>query len=147
LCQGFIDLSARRITAFSDTVEHRDFTEPFSNRLSQLVLESAIKQGVTICEGGIYANLDGPRYETPQEIEALKVLGANVVGMTAASEAIVMRELNVPYACVCVVTNAAAGIQGDALNHQEVVEVMEMKGKVLLDLLLNTARSIGADWE
>jgi 5'-methylthioadenosine phosphorylase len=120
-------------------VEHRDFTEPFSDQLRQTVLKAAQERGVSVASGGIYANMNGPRYETPQEVKTAAILGANLVGMTAGSEAVVMRELKVPYACVCVVTNAAAGIEDGPLDHQDVVAVMEQKGKTLLSLLLESA--------
>jgi 5'-methylthioadenosine phosphorylase len=139
MCDDFIDLSARGITAFDDSVEHRDFTEPFSDQLRQTVLKAAQERGVSVASGGIYANMNGPRYETPQEVKTAAILGANLVGMTAGSEAVVMRELKVPYACVCVVTNAAAGIEDGPLDHQDVVAVMEQKGKTLLSLLLESA--------
>jgi 5'-methylthioadenosine phosphorylase len=144
MCEDFIDLSARKITTFDQSVEHRDFSHPFSERLNQTLRSEAQKSGLTVQAGGIYANLNGPRYETPQEVRAAGILGANLVGMTAGSEAIVMKELNVPYACVCVVTNAAAGMQAASLEHLDVVSVMERKGKDLLDLLLKTAAGLAS---
>jgi len=87
--------------------------------------------------------LDGPRYETPGEIEMLRKLGGDIVGMTAATEAIAFRELGVPYACLAVVTNHAAGMGAAELGHEEVVEVMESAGEKAVRLFLEAARGLG----
>jgi 5'-methylthioadenosine phosphorylase len=140
ICDDFVDLSSRNITAFANSVEHRDFSTPFSARLTSLIRGVAREIGLTLRGPGIYANMNGPRYETPAEIEAVARLGGNLVGMTAGSEAIAMRELGVPYACVAVVTNGAAGVSQAPLSHLDVVGVMEERGKVLFNLLLESAK-------
>ncbi|MER3496125.1 MAG: 5'-methylthioadenosine phosphorylase, partial [Armatimonadota bacterium] len=71
-------------------------------------------------ESGTYLNLNGPRYETPAEVRLFGQWGADVVGMTAGSEAILMKEAGVPYACVAVVTNLGTGLSSTPLSHKEV---------------------------
>lgn len=126
-CRDFVDLSFRRLTAYDTKVEHTDFSEPFDPQMTDLLSR---QDGVS--DGGVYGGGDGPRYETPAEIRMLEHLGVSVVGMTASSEAIAMRENGVRYACLAVVTNLAAGISGLKLSHDEVVTEMQRSGPLAL---------------
>ena len=83
----------------------------------------------------MYVCSNGPRYETPFEIETYRKLGADVVGMTAASEAIAMREAGIDYACLSVITNFAAGISATPLAHGEVAEQMDKSGEAAIKVL------------
>jgi 5'-methylthioadenosine phosphorylase len=67
-------------------------------------------------------------------------MNADVVGMTASSEAILMREAEVDYACLAIVTNLASGISATPLDHQEVVDEMLRSGERAVNLLLAAAR-------
>lgn len=71
---------------------------------------------------GVYAQLRGPQYETPAEIRMLRTLGADLVGMSTTLEAIAAREAGLEVLGVSLVTNAAAGMTGEPLNHEEVLE-------------------------
>lgn len=71
---------------------------------------------------GTYAFCRGPQYETPAEIQALKLLGAGAVGMSTVPEAIVAAHCGMKIAAISCVTNLAAGISDKPLNHQEVME-------------------------
>ena len=73
-----------------------------------------------LATGLVYASVDGPRYETAAEIRMFGLLGADVVGMTGAPEAILANELGLRYASIVVGTNRAAGLQ-DRISHDEVV--------------------------
>ena len=73
-------------------------------------------------EEGVYAALPGPHYETPAEIRMLRGLGADLVGMSTALEAIAARAEGVEVLGVSLVTNLAAGITGQPLDHAEVLE-------------------------
>lgn len=70
---------------------------------------------------GVYAGLPGPHYETPAEIRMLATLGADLVGMSTVHETIAARAAGLEVLGVSLVTNAAAGITGEALNHSEVL--------------------------
>jgi 5'-methylthioadenosine phosphorylase len=123
-CADFIDMSGRNLTLYGREVVHTDFTRPFHAGARAAILEAARAKSVAIRDGGVYVNGNGPRYETPAEIEALRRLGGDLVGMTAGSEAIAMQEAGVPYACLAVVSNLASGMTASPLSHQEVVDVM-----------------------
>ena len=70
---------------------------------------------------GVYAALPGPHYETPAEIRMLRTLGADLVGMSTALEAIAAKAAGLEVLGLSMVTNAAAGITGEKLDHQEVL--------------------------
>ena len=137
VCSDFLDLTGRRLTLHSRRVFHQDMTHPFPAR--DLLLEACRTQGEDAIDGGVYVCGDGPRYETPQEIRTMSGLGGDVVGMTAASEAILLREAGVPYACLAVVTNLAAGLQARELFHGEVEDVMKGRGAAVVGILLAAA--------
>ena len=70
---------------------------------------------------GVYAGLRGPQFETPAEIRMLRALGADLVGMSTALEAIAARAAGLEVLGLSMVTNAAAGVTGEKLDHQEVL--------------------------
>lgn len=78
----------------------------------------AEEAGVEIHEG-VYAWFSGPSFETPAEINAIRILGADAVGMSTAPETIMARHLGLKVAAVSVITNLAAGMTGAAMSHDE----------------------------
>lgn len=140
VCSDFLDLTGRNLTLFDRVVEHTDFTEPFDPGCRAAVLTSAAQQGVAVEDGGIYLCGNGPRYESPFEIDWMARLGGDVIGMTAGSEAILCREAGVPYACISVVTNFGCGISETPLTHEEVVDEMNRVGPVVVQLLLGAVK-------
>jgi purine-nucleoside phosphorylase len=93
-----------------------DLTTLYSPRLRALAAEL----DPTLIDG-VYAALPGPHYETPAEIRMLRTLGANLVGMSTALEAIAARAAGLEVFGLSLVTNAAAGITGEALDGEEVI--------------------------
>ncbi|MGY1708158.1 purine-nucleoside phosphorylase [Geodermatophilus sp. SYSU D00758] len=93
-----------------------DLTDLYSARLRDLARE--LDPSLT---EGVYAALPGPHYETPAEIRMLRALGADLVGMSTALEAIAARAVGCEVLALSMVTNAAAGITGEALDHAEVL--------------------------
>jgi len=91
------------------SIEHVDFTAPFSEPLRQALLEAAGRAGISVNAGGVYAVTQGPRLETAAEVDRLQRDGADYVGMTAMPEAGLARELGMDYACLSLVVNYAAG--------------------------------------
>ena len=71
---------------------------------------------------GVYAGLLGPTYETPAEVEMLRWAGAQAVGMSTVAEAAAASASGMKVAAISTITNRAAGITGEALSHEEVVE-------------------------
>ncbi|SEG99505.1 purine-nucleoside phosphorylase [Nonomuraea solani] len=95
-----------------------DLTEVYSRRLRALVREI----DPSLAEG-VYVAFRGPTYETPAEIRMLRTLGGDMIGMSTVLEAIAAREAGLEVLGVSLVTNPAAGLSGDPLNHEEVLEV------------------------
>ena len=93
-----------------EAVTHVDFTEPYTEAMRQRVLRAAMAAGVTLDDGAVYAATQGPRLESAAEITRLERDGADLVGMTGMPEAVLARELDLPYATLAVVANSAAGI-------------------------------------
>ncbi|MFD1931543.1 MULTISPECIES: purine-nucleoside phosphorylase [Nonomuraea] len=95
-----------------------DLTEVYSKRLRALAREvdSSLAEGV-------YVAFRGPTYETPAEIRMLRTLGGDMVGMSTVLEAIAAREGGAEVLGISLVTNPGAGLVGDPLNHEEVLEV------------------------
>ncbi|MDO8314511.1 MAG: S-methyl-5'-thioinosine phosphorylase [Rugosibacter sp.] len=96
-------------------VKHIDFTEPYTENVRQLLLNAAQQTREPVINGGIYAATQGPRLETAAEINRLSQDGADIVGMTGMPEAGLAKELELPYAALCVVANWAAG-RGDSTH-------------------------------
>jgi purine-nucleoside phosphorylase len=93
-----------------------DLTDLYSARLRDL----ARSEDPSLTEG-VYAALPGPHYETPAEVAMLRLLGADLVGMSTALEAIAARHLGAEVLGVSLVSNAAAGLAGGPVNHEEVI--------------------------
>jgi 5'-methylthioadenosine phosphorylase len=141
-----IDLtSGREFTFFNGGEEghrHTPFTEPFSPRLREAIVAKATAHGLAIRNGGTYVCFNGPRFETAAEIRMSKLMGADVVGMTAMPEAILARELEIHYAGIAISVNWAAGIQG--LLDVDFRALEAMRGK-LLPLILDVLRTTELD--
>ncbi len=98
-----------------------DMTFCYSPRLRELALECAHQIGVPL-QQGVYACLSGPTYETPAEIRYLRVIGADLVGMSTVPEAIALNHMGAEVVAFSCVTNMAAGITNEKINHEEVLE-------------------------
>ncbi|MCF8611757.1 purine-nucleoside phosphorylase [Gordonia sp. HY285] len=96
----------------------------------------------TLAEG-VYAGLPGPQYETPAEITMLGVLGADLVGMSTVHETIAARAAGLDVLGLSLVTNLAAGITGEALDHAEVLAVGRASASRMGELLASVIREIG----
>ncbi len=94
-----------------------DLTDLYSARLRTLAREI----DPSLAEG-VYAGLVGPHFETPAEIRMLRTMGADLVGMSTVLEAIAARAAGVEVFGLSLVTNLAAGVTGEPLNHEEVLE-------------------------
>ena len=97
-----------------------DMTEVYSRQLQEIVIEEANTIGADV-RRGIYGGLSGPSYETPAEIHLLRNLGADAVGMSTVPEAIVARHMDVEVLGISCITNMAAGISDEPINHEEVM--------------------------
>ena len=105
-------------------VRFPDMTHAYAKEYRAIAKEEAAKLGMTLHEG-VYAALLGPSYETPAEIKYLRVIGADLVGMSTAFEVIAARHMGIKVLAISCVTNMAAGILDQPLSHQEVMETGE----------------------
>jgi purine-nucleoside phosphorylase len=101
-----------------------DMTRVYAGDYREIALQEGAKLGMALHEG-VYAALLGPSYETPAEIRYLRTIGADLVGMSTALEAIAARHLGINLLAISCVTNMAAGILDRPLSHQEVMETGE----------------------
>lgn len=111
-----------------------DMSEVYSRELQETVVEEAKELGVTV-RRGIYAGLAGPSYETPAEIHMMRSIGADAVGMSTVPEAIVAKHMGMKVLGISCITNMAAGISEQPINHQEVMETGERVRATFTSLL------------
>ena len=102
--QRFIDMS-------------NTYNKEYIEKLKEIMLNITGK-----CNTGVYAYMKGPTYETPAEIKALRVLGADAVGMSTVPEAVVATHCGIKCAGITCITNMAAGIKNEILTHEDVKE-------------------------
>ncbi|MBB6146998.1 purine-nucleoside phosphorylase [Silvibacterium bohemicum] len=115
-----------------------DMTEAYSLRLRKLS-QAIADNGERPMQEGVYLSLLGPSFETPAEIRAFRTWGADLVGMSTVQENIVARHMGLEVLGISCVTNMAAGIQGEPLSHEEVMETgqrVEARLAALLEQML-----------
>jgi purine-nucleoside phosphorylase len=101
-----------------------DLTSVYARRLQDVVIEEARALGLKLPRG-IYGALAGPSYETPAEIRMLRTLGADVVGMSTVPEAIVARHMDMQVVGISCITNLAAGVSDEPIDHSQVMAIGE----------------------
>lgn len=97
-----------------------DMTHAYDVELRRLIQESADGLDIAL-KRGVYVGLGGPSYETPAEVRMLAKLGADVVGMSTVNEVIAAHHMGLRCACVSVVSNPAAGVTDEILDHEDVL--------------------------
>jgi purine-nucleoside phosphorylase len=108
-----------------------DMTSAYDKRFREMAVGQGNRSGIGIDEG-VYAALAGPSYETPAEIRYLRTIGADLVGMSTVPEVIAARHCDMRVLGISCVTNAAAGILDQPLNHREVLETAaRVKGEFI----------------
>ncbi len=117
--------------------------QPFSPAVRSLVIESAQAAGQELLEGGTYAQVNGPRFNTLAETRFLRQLGIRAISQTAAAEAILAAELGIPYALVGFGVDYAAGVKEPPTPLEELRANLDKSGKVLNRLLVEVARRAG----
>jgi purine-nucleoside phosphorylase len=111
-----------------------DMSTVYSPELQALVVDEAKAIGVEV-RRGIYGGLSGPSYETPAEIHLLRNLGADAVGMSTVPEAIVARHMGLEVLGISCITNMAAGISDEPINHEEVMATGDRVRETFAELL------------
>lgn len=142
----FIDATRNRPTTFFDGVDgevrHVDVTEPYCNHLRLTMAEVVQRRELTLHPAATYICTEGPRFETPAEIQAYAGWGADVVGMTGVPEVVLARELGICYASLCLVTNYAAGISAGPITAEEIEQIARDRRQALDSLLRDVLMSV-----
>ena len=114
-----------------------DLTDLYSPRLRAMCkeIDSSLDEGV-------YVQFPGPHYETPAEVQMAGILGGHLVGMSTTLEAIAAREAGMEILGISLVTNLAAGLSGEPLNHEEVLEAGKAAASRMGGLLSQVVSSI-----
>jgi purine-nucleoside phosphorylase len=115
-------------------VRFPDLTNVYSPRLRKVADDAARAQGVRL-QHGVYAGCQGPSYETPAEVRYLRIIGADAVGMSTVPEAIVARHMGIDVLGISCITNFAAGVLPQPLNHDEVLETAKRVRDTFITLL------------
>ena len=111
-----------------------DMSAAYAPRLRALAVAAAARQGFVLTEG-VYLAVLGPSFETPAEIRAFRTLGADLVGMSTVHEVIVARHMGVEVLGLSLVTNMAAGVLEQTIDHEEVMETGRAAERQFTELL------------
>lgn len=109
-------------------VRFPDMSEVYSGRMCGIIKETAADMGISLKEG-VYMQFTGPCYETPAEVRLSRILGADAVGMSTACEAVAARHMGMEVCGISCITNLAAGMTKEKLNHAEVQETADRVSK------------------
>ena len=111
-----------------------DMTYTYTPALQELAQSVAQKKNIPL-QKGVYLGCTGPSYETPAEIRAFRTLGADAVGMSTVPEAIAASHCGIQVLAFSLITNMAAGVTGDKLTEEEVIEIGNRQGHILRALV------------
>jgi purine-nucleoside phosphorylase len=121
-----------------------DMSYGYAKRLREIALEEAGRLGIAPHEG-VYTALAGPSYETPAEIRYLRTIGADLVGMSTIPEVIAARHMGLRVLAISCVTNMAAGVLDQVINHDEVLQTAERVKGDFVGLVRAVLARIAAD--
>ncbi|GGX77724.1 S-methyl-5'-thioinosine phosphorylase [Litchfieldella qijiaojingensis] len=124
-----IDYTSSRESTYFDgrfkPLQHIDFSWPYDAELRDALLRAGEQAGELLEDGGVYGCTQGPRLETAAEIARMARDGCRLVGMTGMPEASLARELEIPYACLALVVNPAAGVVESEITMAEIEAALE----------------------
>ncbi len=118
-----------------------DMSEVYSRKLVAGIEAAGARLDIPL-QKGVYVIMSGPSYETPAEIRMLRTLGADAVGMSTVPEAIIANHCGMAVCGISCITNMAAGILDQPLNHQEVMETAEMVKVRFIELVKEIVKSV-----
>ena len=126
-----------------ESLGHRfpDMSEAYSVRMRGVAVDAARREGIEMFEG-VYAGLMGPSYETPAEIRYLRAIGADLVGMSTVGEVIAANHMGIECLGISCVTNMAAGVLPQKLDHTEVLAVGLQVRDTFVKLLKSTLHGL-----
>lgn len=126
-------------------VRFPDMSRIYDPELQELIRSAAKENGIFLQEG-IYTQLTGPSFESPAEIRALRLFGADAVGMSTAVEAIAARHMGLKVCGVSCISNLAAGMTGEPLTHEEVQEAADLAAPRFAKLVTESVKKIGKEF-
>lgn len=119
-----------------------DMSEVYNKELQEIIRQAARTEKISL-QQGVYMQLTGPAYETPAEIRMCRILGADAVGMSTACEAMAARHMGMKVCGISCITNMAAGMSQQPLNHKEVQETADKVSVEFKRLVTEMIRMIG----
>lgn len=142
----FVDFTKNRPVTFYDEapVTHVDVSQPYCPEIRETLIECAEKLNLRLWSHAVLVCTEGPRFETPAEIEMFRRLGFDVVGMTGVPEAVLARELEMCYAALCFVSNMAAGMQ-ERLTPKEVYAISRKVQPKIEQILIETVKALAVE--
>lgn len=105
-------------------VRFPDMSEIYKKDLQQIIRDSAEKLGIKLQEG-VYIQLTGPNFETPQEVKMCRILGADAAGMSTAAEAVAANHMGMKVCGISCISNLGCGMMDQPLSHEEVQETAD----------------------
>ncbi len=146
ILRDFLDYTSGREATFYDEIKqgigHVEMSHPYSPYLSDTIKELALKQNISCCDDAVYVGVNGPRFETPAEINAYRMLGGHVVGMTGLPEVTLAAEAGMNYAAIALAINWASGMENDISIVEGHIETIR---KEMLHLMIEVLRSTSDD--
>jgi purine-nucleoside phosphorylase len=121
-----------------------DLVNAWDRDLRALMRRAATEEEIPV-EEGVYIGLTGPTYETPAEVDMMRTLGADAVGMSTVLEAIAARWAGTKLVGVSLVTNPGAGVTGEPLSHEEVLQAADAAGPQFTRLVRRFVRLFGGE--
>lgn len=118
-----------------------DMSEVYSKRIREVIRRSAEECGINLQEG-IYVQLTGPSYETPAEVRMCRIWGGDAVGMSTACEAMAARHMGMEIGGISCITNLAAGLSTDKLDHKEVQETADRVSAQFKELITKVIENL-----
>ena len=120
-----------------------DMSAPYDRELQRLATRVAAERGLHV-QRGVYLAALGPSYETPAEIRMFAQLGADAVGMSTVPEVIAARAMGIRVLGISLITNAAAGMTGEPLTHEEVIQAGAEAAPRFVTLIRGVLRALAA---
>ena len=119
-----------------------DLTDAYDPAIRQALKAVADENEIKLHEG-VYMWFSGPNFETPAEIRAAKILGADAVGMSTVPEVILARRAGIPTAAMSIITNYGAGMGDTALTHEQTMRNAKIAAESLIKLVSSYLKSLG----
>ncbi|MCC8026360.1 MAG: purine-nucleoside phosphorylase [Clostridium sp.] len=120
-----------------------DMSQVYDRELRELIKKAARNTGISL-QQGVYVQFTGPNYETPAEIRMCRTLGGDAAGMSTACEAMAARHMGLKVCGISCITNMAAGMTSQPLNHKEVQETADRVASDFRKLVTEAIRLIGS---